>query len=420
MLLLLLAVSMHAIAQQNHFIYLQTDNKQPFYVKLDKKLISSSASGYLIIPKLQDGDYTLTIGFPKNEFSEQVIPCAVNKKDAGYILKNFGDKGWGLFNFQTLEVVMSGSVAKENTMAATSNKKEETPAAPSIVAKEPGIESKETVQKTIQTPQQVKQTETPAVKINTEVAATRISKLLSNVNAEGTELMYADIVNGVADTVRVFIPVEKEAAIIPLQNNSGVASQSAVTEPATVPQKEDVKAVIPVTVPSAAVPVATAVTNTQTKKGTGADSTSKFLDITLSNPNAGGTGKQAPKDIVTDQQTVSAVSVKPAENTTKPLLMNSDCKTLAAEDDFLKLRKKMAAENSDDDMVYVAKKVFKTKCFSAEQVKNLSVLFLKDEGKYKFFDAAYPFVSDSYNFAGLEAQLSDTYFINRFRVMLRH
>jgi hypothetical protein len=44
-----------ANAQQNHFIYIQAENNQAFYVKLDKKVLSSSVSGYLIIPKLTDG-----------------------------------------------------------------------------------------------------------------------------------------------------------------------------------------------------------------------------------------------------------------------------------------------------------------------------------------------------------------------------
>jgi hypothetical protein len=111
---------------------------------------------------------------------------------------------------------------------------------------------------------------------------------------------------------------------------------------------------------------------------------------------------------------------KPKESTPKRVIANSDCKNFASEDDFLKLRKKMAAEDNDEDMVAVAKKVFKSKCFTSDQIKNLSVLFLKDEGKYNFFDAAYPFVSDSYNFGSLEVQLSDAYFISRFKAMIRH
>lgn len=101
-------------------------------------------------------------------------------------------------------------------------------------------------------------------------------------------------------------------------------------------------------------------------------------------------------------------------------MINSDCKTLATEDDFMKTRKKMTARKSDDDMVDAAKKLFRQKCYSTEQVKNLSVLFLKDEGKYKFFDAVYPFVYDSGEFRQLESQLTEEYYISRFRSMIRN
>ena len=79
----------------------------------------------------------------------------------------------------------------------------------------------------------------------------------------------------------------------------------------------------------------------------------------------------------------------------------------------------MAAETNDDGMVDEAKKYFKTKCFAVSQIKNLSALFLNDNGKYKFFDAAYAHVSDPDNFSSLVAELKDEYYINRFKAMLR-
>ena len=81
--LLLLLFSLASSAQQNRFIYIQTENKKPFYVKLDKKIFSSSNSGYVIIPKLVDGTYNLSIGFPKNESPVQNIQCTLDKQDAG-------------------------------------------------------------------------------------------------------------------------------------------------------------------------------------------------------------------------------------------------------------------------------------------------------------------------------------------------
>ncbi len=97
---------------------------------------------------------------------------------------------------------------------------------------------------------------------------------------------------------------------------------------------------------------------------------------------------------------------------------NSNCRQYATEEDFLKLRKKMAAENDNDDMIKVAKKVFKSKCFTTKDIKNLSALFLNDEGRYNFFDAAYSYVSDSDVFNTLKDQLTDTYYLNRFKAMI--
>ncbi len=88
------------------------------------------------------------------------------------------------------------------------------------------------------------------------------------------------------------------------------------------------------------------------------------------------------------------------------------------ENDFFTLRKQMAAEIGDDKMVEEARKYFKAKCFSTIQLKNLSALFLDDGGKYKFFDAAYPFVTDMENFRSLQSELKDQGFVNRFKALV--
>jgi hypothetical protein len=71
-----------------------------------------------------------------------------------------------------------------------------------------------------------------------------------------------------------------------------------------------------------------------------------------------------------------------------------------------------------DNMLKTAKKYFRSKCFSTEQIKDLSYLFLTNEGKYRFFDAAYPYTSDSDQYEMLQAQLSDEYYINRFKALI--
>lgn len=367
-LILFLSIAFNLSAQQNHFIYLQTENKQAFYVKLDKKILSSSATGYLIIPKLHEGAHTFTLGFPKNEWPEQKVTCTIDKKDAGYIVKNFGDKGWGLFNWQSMNVVMADKKEEEPIVVV---KKEE----PQVKITPPAVTVKE-------------EPATPPVQqpINQEEVKpyNTVSKLLSNKTADGIEMIFTDATNGVLDTVRVFVPVLSNG------NTPVVVKKEELPQPEIKGEKS---VVIPVK-------VAQVVSKSEEKN----EEIKAEAAVVKSEPLLSVPAKENPQ---------------PPSQTNKLVIQNSDCKAFATEDDFMKLRKKMAAEDNDDDMINTARKIFKTKCFTVEHLKNLSMLFLNDNGRYKFFDAAYPFVSDSYNFSNLQKLLTDEYYINRFKVMLR-
>src|SRR5674476_910981 len=113
-ILLMFVSALLVKAQQIHFVYLQTENGQPFYVRLNNKVVSSSPAGYIILPELKDGEYHLIVGFPKNEFPEEDFQIAIQKKNEGFLLKNFGEKGWGLFNMQSL-ALLPGTAANTAT-----------------------------------------------------------------------------------------------------------------------------------------------------------------------------------------------------------------------------------------------------------------------------------------------------------------
>ncbi|MEX6690613.1 DUF4476 domain-containing protein [Danxiaibacter flavus] len=100
-----LVLTLKGFTQKNYFIYIQADNKQPFYLVMNQKKLNSSPIGYLIVPKLAPDEYKVQLGFPDNQAPEQDFVIKVDKKDAGYALKKF-DNGWGLFNFQTMDVIM--------------------------------------------------------------------------------------------------------------------------------------------------------------------------------------------------------------------------------------------------------------------------------------------------------------------------
>src|SRR5688572_17705250 len=111
----------YSYSQKVYFVYLQSDPEQAFYVRVKDHVYSSSSSGYLILSKLRDSSYSITIGFPQNKWPEQEFKVDIRGKDHGYLLKNFGEKGWGLYDLQTLGVQMGVS---EGSKAAREENKD--------------------------------------------------------------------------------------------------------------------------------------------------------------------------------------------------------------------------------------------------------------------------------------------------------
>ena len=104
--IILFLIISKSYSQQNYFVLIQADNNQPFYTRLGDKIVSSSSSGYLILPQLKDDTYRIAIGFPKNAFPEERFSIVINKKDQDFQLRDLGERGWALFNRQTQEWIL--------------------------------------------------------------------------------------------------------------------------------------------------------------------------------------------------------------------------------------------------------------------------------------------------------------------------
>lgn len=420
-------------AQQNHFIYIQSENRQPFYVKLNSKTFNSSTSGYVILPKLKEGSYQLAIGFQKNGVQEQNMLCTIDKTDMGFILKSFGTQGWGLFNLQTLDVIMGNVVGNAVTTAvvaktdAFSNMLSQVVNDSSIRQTEtssPEIKKAAVEQKLSQSPDSKIVQQSPSGKTTTldvvteapliqpmkedtvsvvkdrqsvfDYLKTSVRRSLLKKEADGTTMVFIDEINGNTDTISIFIPVD--ILRVPVVEEKPVVAE--------LPVKEVQPSV-------------------QAKGNNMANS--RFLDIELPVSNGLPPEKISVENgAVENTGSVEAATVKleadnlPGKLLQKAPMINSDCKILASEEDFMKLRKKMAVTDSDEEMLKVAKKSLKAKCYLVDQIKNLSSLFLKDAGRYAFFETAYPFVLDSHNFGTLQSQLIESNYINRFQLMIHH
>ncbi|MCB0716610.1 MAG: DUF4476 domain-containing protein [Chitinophagaceae bacterium] len=428
--LFLVGFFVSVFSQKAYFVYIQSEGGQPFYVTLDQKIRSSSSSGYLILSNLVDSTYSFSIGFPKNEKTEQQYTISLNAKDHGFLLKQFPGKGWGLFDLQTLEVHMSSVKNVSGTEATKDNNASPFTEMLSKVADDPSILENSNKQKSKPVAveekaivKKVKAEESPVEPQKEEPVI--VEKPLANPPVE-KPVVKQESVNKNADNVEEKVGIaakekkeeaETPTAIIAASNRPSPYesySPSIVkkwSESSTsqgfglvfIDNYENgdidtIKLFIP-NPPRIEVPVTTEKKEKEQKQ---------FLDITSANPVV---KENAKEELITPvvKDTLKA----------KPVLSNY-CSVVALESDFLLLRKQMAAQTTDDKMIDAAKDYFKKMCFTAEQIKNLCVLFLNDEARYRFLDLAYTNVADAQNYPPLQDLLKDPYYMKRFKAMLRN
>ena len=374
--------------QSKYFVYLQTEPAQPFYIKINGQQISANASGYLILPQLKDGDYKLTVGFPDSKTTEQRFDFKIDSKDKGYLIKDYGNDGWGLFDLQTMAVqkALKGNeevvTAKATpTVPKVEPKKEATPAEgvsdftkvlsqaandPSLLEKpKPQPVEEKPVVVVTPPPTENKQTATvqerPVVKVP-EKSGT--AEPVQTKSAKGVTVVYDDRnESGQVDPITIFIPEPK----------SGGPKESA---PAPAPPVETEK-----------------------------------KETVAAKEGDGQSGFKVEEKAVIPQSANSENTVAKTNN--------AACKSIATEDDFLKLRRAMASESNDDSMIAQASKAFKAKCYTTAHIKYLSSMFLSNAGKYNFYAAAYSFIADRENFASLASEIKDGAYRDKFNALVQ-
>lgn len=369
----LFLIAIDICAQKNRFIYIQADNKQPFYVKLADHVYSSGNEGYLIIPKLAEGIHELSIRFPKDEWLPQTVTCHIKEADLGFTLKNFGDVGWGLINLQTQQLTMAAKEAKATDGSFAAIATDSFSVILASVVNDPGILRKtvspvDTVSRVtadnmgktgFDSLQHGKASKPDSNKTATDIFKPTVKKIKHEYAPGGMRLIFLDILINSADTVSIFIPITTAVGEVNIQAES-----------------------------------------------------QKRLSVDSERINT-----ESPDQIIKSNSTTGTKdSVSVAGG--KAAVQNNRCKQMAGNIDFVGLRSAMQAKANDSDRVNEALKKFRTTCFTTDQIRSLGDLFINDEGKYKLYVAAYPFASDRERFNSLQSQLSDGYFITRFRAMI--
>lgn len=383
--------------QSKYFVYLQTEPAQAFYIKINGQKIDANASGYLILPQLKDGDYKLLVGFADGKTSEQVFNFKIDSKDKGYLIKDYGTDGWGLFDLQTMAVqkaIKGGNtetaVTKPPPVVQQTPKEEpkkEPEAAEGVsdftkvlsqAAKDPSLlekpkeEPKPEREKPVvmaTKPEQESKKEPKGESLKQVVEGNPVQKdpVPQSSSADGVTLVYDDRNDfGEVDPITIFIPAPK-------------------ADKRKESRKEDIKEEI---------------------------KEESRPETTEEKPSS-----RENKKFAVEEKPAAAPHNEDSKAVIKPT--NAACKSVADEDDFLKLRRAMAGETNDDNMIGQAQKAFKAKCYTTAQVKYLSSMFLSNAGKYNFYAAAKDHIADKENFYSLADDIKDQAYRDKFNNLIQ-
>jgi hypothetical protein len=418
-------LSVMVSAQKVYFLYLQTDDQSPFYVRMADKIHSSSTSGYLILPNLTDSTYTLGLGFAKSTQPETKFAVTINQNDKGYLIKNFTE-GLSLFDLQDLSIVKSVSATKDNTVYETKTDKFSSVLAKAAndprllkvpVAKKeeakPKTEEKAAVTAKLEDTKPLIETskdtttialvETVETKTEKKEESTKTEAVTPVTETKAAEVKKPEVKEEVANTATAQEVEYRPSKVIRRSESSTTEGFGVVFYDKMESRTDTIRIVIP--------PSKTKISEeAQTVSLTEAE---KKSEAQVNNPDPAKAETKADQPI-----TANELKEKTETKTDNSANNVSNCKDAASDKDFMKLRKNMAAEDNDEAMIDEAKKVFRNKCFTVEQLRYLSTLFLTSAAKYQFFDASYNHVSDKQNFPSLQSEIRDEYYLKRFKALI--
>jgi len=428
--LLFVVPGITSFSQQGFFIYLQADNAQPFYARINTKLYSSTENGYMIIPKLGDSVYSVRIGFARNAFPEQNFSISINKKDKGFQLKNLGEKGWALVNLQNLSVIMNEGLPVKSVSEFSGIKKTNVFSEMLAYVVNDSSILYSSVKITPSEPVTAKPIPVPGKPVDRRMP-----------DNDSLQSAVAIIQPSVKEPVKLKDSLPEAPGQLTKSTSTIAPSplktviDSNITDSSKVTNQVSAQTLPPEK------PFITRIKESKTEQEYQAIYIEQYNlstdTIRISIPFRESAGiNTGPVTPVNDKKTepVPVPNILAGEKASSPELLpadtsvsvkkviqliNSDCKGLATDYDVDKLRVKLINDKTIDDKLATSKKYYKTKCLSVKQITALAELFPTDETKVRFFDTSYPFVSDTSNYYLLAELIETTYYKNRFKAIIQ-
>ncbi|HSR37676.1 MAG TPA: DUF4476 domain-containing protein [Phnomibacter sp.] len=424
-------------AQREHFVYLQTENMTPFYIKMNGKTISSTYSGYLILGKLKDSIYPIKLGMLGVD-EVQDYGLKVDGRNAGYLVKKLGDRGWGIVDLQTNEEQVSmewssaiaAETARQEFMAA-----EQKRVADSIANASAAVAVADTAAANPAVAVAAAVVADTVAKSEAKPAADTASRIVESPKNEQQRLQDS-IANVIAEkekelkALQAMLAGTAGAAVVAGKNaDSGKTANSAAEK--TAGGLATGAAV------AAGAGVVSAVTGdgNKDKSKAASDSTTQTnapppsADSSHANAAAVAVVADSVKAIAepvvkadTATATVDSAGAKKATTdsvATAPKLQREPCVDVLGREEVEALINKTASIADGDEIIALYKKAFKEKCVSTSNLKKICNAMASDVTRYRILEAAYPHCLDFYAFPDLESLLKDSYYITKFKALVQ-
>lgn len=422
-------------AQHQHFIYLQHEQSAAFYVKFQGQVYRSSAQGYLILSKIPKGPCFFSLGMDMAGQQEVKFSFDSISGDRGFLIKNFGDKGWGLFDLQQASIQYASQTPKTDNLTGSKIYSDTavndafgnmlSDVTKDTTVKYVALKKAEIKKDTIVDikPKEVMVSSASGVvgtdsksqpDLVTEKRSLSMIRLLRKEKKTGHDTFIFLIMNaGKSDTVLVEIlhaadSIKKEdidmrsSQLLYEQGKKEVQLVQTDQNRVNTDHSGD-KLLLPkdslLSVDSIEI---SRVVNKESVK--------------VSNDSSLAITTEAIVPVVSDSVLVKPHSFSLSSRGVTSLA--TPCKRVADEEIFIRLRRKMAGRRTEEQMMEEAIKGFKQTCFTTAQIGQLSGMFMGDEMRYRFFDAAHQYVSDPGQFSSLGKYIQDATYKKRFEELI--
>ena len=380
MVCMLMATMAFQVLSAQHYIFIEADGQQPFYLKQGNKMVSSSAAGFLILPKIIVSELEFSIGFPKNSYPEVAFYINGTDRDRGFQLKLMEGQGWSLFDRTSLEVI-KGESPKTAPIEMQLTQKEEGSFARLLSAATDDKSLMEALP-----PKDNLQKSAPAKAVTKAGLTTAASKA------------------GLKDSL-----VKKEKV------NAPQISISAQAEDV------DVKRLVFVEKTTQGSSDTIAVEIEKSKVVTSTVPLAPRKDTVLA--------ATPPKDIAPTEISPDTIALvgKPQHDTdsakaniqfpkTSPIIVCD--RPIADYKDIRALQKKLLGIASDQDQRNYAVKAFSQKCFNTKQALEIGWFFVDESSRLQLFKELKPLISDKASFGNLEVSFLKEENLMAFRALV--